>query len=118
MDFNFDFNVDSKRTINIGIMELGLVFNNTTIKALGSPKKINIGIDSKNKVIGIKASKGNSQLKEFKFVENENQKWIRVNSKPLVKEIESITGLKFNSQVKHFKGQYNSNLHMIIVNLD
>ena len=116
-NYSFNFNIDTTGMIRVSIMRLGLVFNAETIKVLGSPSKINIGLDTKNKVLGIKASDHNPQIKEYDFVKNGDEKWIRVNSKQLVQAIEDITKIKFENTAKPFTAKYDEELKMLIVEL-
>ena len=51
------------------------VFNAETIKVLGSPKKINIGLDVKNKILGIKAAENNPDIKEYDFVKKGDENY-------------------------------------------
>ena len=96
---DFDFNIDKRGLIHIGIMRLGIVFGKEAIKALGSPKTVSIGIDRENKVLGI--TKGIDNTKNHEFCKKGNEKWIRVNSKSIINEISKITGIKYtNTAIK------------------
>ena len=116
-NYSFNFNIDTTGMVKVSIMRLGLIFNAETIKALGSPSKINIGLDSKNKVLGIKASDHSPEIKEYDFVKNGDEKWIRVNSKQLVQAIEEVTKLKFENTAKPFPAKFDEELQMLIVDL-
>ncbi len=116
-NYNFNFNIDTTGMIKVSIMRLGLIFNAETIKALGSPKKINIGLDAKNKVLGIKASENIADIKDYDFVKKGNEKWIRINSKPLVKAIEDVLKCKFENTAKPFTARFDNDSKMLIVDL-
>ena len=116
-NYNFNFNIDTTGMIKVSIMRLGLIFNAETIKALGSPKKINIGLDSRNKVLGIKASEGNPSIREYDFVKKGDEKWIRVNSKQLIQAIEESVKCKFENTAKSFPAKFDENENMLIVDL-
>ena len=116
-NYSFNFNIDTTGMVKVSIMRLGLIFNSETIKALGSPKKINIGLDSKNKVLGIKASEGNPDIKDYDFVKKDDEKWIRVNSKQLVQAIEDAIKCKFDNTAKPFTAKFDEELQMLIVEL-
>lgn len=115
--YNFDFNVDTKKMIRVSVMKLGLIFNSETIKVLGYPKKINIGIDATNKVIGIRNSAGKHNVKDYDFAKTGNEKWIRVNSIKLVKAIENITKKIFDNKTVAFNARYDKAMDMLIVDL-
>lgn len=116
-NYSFNFNIDTTGMVKVSIMRLGLIFNSETIKALGSPKKINIGLDSKNKVLGIKASEGIPDIKDYDFVKKGDEKWIRVNSKQLVQAIEDAIKCKFDNTAKPFTAKFDEELQMLIVEL-
>lgn len=116
-NYSFNFNIDTTGMVKVSIMRLGLIFNSETIKALSSPKKINIGLDSKNKVLGIKASEGNPDIKDYDFVKKGDEKWIRVNSKQLVQAIEDAIKCKFDNTAKPFTAKFDEELQMLIVEL-
>ena len=116
-NYSVNFNIDTTGMVKVSIMRLGLIFNSETIKALGSPKKINIGLDSKNKVLGIKASEGNPDIKDYDFVKKGDEKWIRVNSKQLVQAIEDAIKCKFDNTAKPFTAKFDEELQMLIVEL-
>lgn len=116
-NYSFDFNIDTTGMVKVSIMKLGLIFNAETIKALGSPKKINIGLDAKNKVLGIKPSEGNPNIKDYDFVKKGDEKWIRVNSKQLVQAIEEATKYKFDNVAKPFTARFDEDYKMLIVEL-
>lgn len=118
MDYNFDFNIDTSGMIKVSIMRLGIIFNSETIKVLGFPAKINIGFDSRNKVLGIKASDGDPSIKEYDFAKKGNEKWIRVNSRVLVQTIKSaVKGLDVGDKAKPFPARFDKESKMLIVEL-
>lgn len=116
-EYSFDFNIDTTGMIKVSIMRLGIIFNSETINVLGCPAKINIGLDVKNKVLGIKASDHDPDIKEYDFVKKGNEKWIRVNSKQLVQAIEKCTKQKFENTAEPFTAKFDKNLNMLIVEL-
>lgn len=116
-EYSFDFNVDTTGMIKVSIMRLGIIFNSETINVLGSPAKINIGLDTRNKVLGIRASNGDPNTKEYDFVKGDNKKWIRVNSKQLVQAISNCTRITFENTAKPFPARFDEKLNMLIVEL-
>ena len=117
VNYSFNFNIDTTGMIKVSIMRLGLIFNAETIKVLGSPKKINIGLDVKNKILGIKAAENNPDIKEYDFVKKGDEKWIRVNSTQIVHAIEDVMKIKFDNTAKSFTAKFNNELNMLIVEL-
>lgn len=117
VNYSFDFNIDTTGMVKVSIMRLGLIFNAETIKVLGSPKKINIGLDTRNKVLGIQASANNPEIKDYDFVKKGDEKWIRVNSKQLVQAIEEVVKFKFDNAAKSYTARYDTSINMLIVDL-
>lgn len=117
-NYNFNFNIDTTGMVRVSIMRLGLIFNAETIKVLGSPQKINIGLDVKNKVLGICKSSNNPEIKEYDFVKKGDEKWIRVNSKQLVKAIEEALKTSFETSAKSYTARYDEDIKMLIVDLN
>lgn len=116
MAYNFDFNVDLKGNLSIGIMRLGLVFNKKCISKLNFPKKINIGVDFENKKLAIK--EGQETLgKTYKFVTNEEQKWIRVPCMQVIKKLEQLLGVKYTDKQVYYKAYYDEQEKVLIVDL-
>ena len=116
-NYSFDFNIDTTGMIKISIMRLGIIFNAETINALGNPSKINIGLDAKNKVLGIRASVGDPNVKEYDFVKKGDEKWIRVNSKQLVQAIQNVTKCEYNNTAKPCPAIFDNELKMLIIDL-
>ena len=116
-NYTFNYNIDTTGMVKVSVMRLGLIFNAETIKALGAPKKINIGLDTKNKVLGIRASSGDISVKEYDFVKRGDEKWIRVNSKPLVKAIEGVTKSNYTDKMQSYTASFDDELKMLIVDL-
>lgn len=116
-EYNFNFNIDTTKMIRVSIMRLGIIFNAETIKTLGSPRKINIGIDVDKKVLAIRKSNNSNDTKEYQFAKTGKEKWIRVNSVRLVRTIENIINTKFSNKAVPFQAEYSYDLDMLIVNL-
>lgn len=116
-DFNFDFNINTNKMVKVSIMRLGLIFNSETIKALGSPTKINIGFDVKNNALGIKAADNNINIRAYNFAKNGNEKWIRINCMPLIKAIAKATGYEFTSSTISFPAYYDNKNKILICDL-
>ena len=116
-NYSFNFNIDTSGMIKVSIMRLGLIFNAETISALGNPAKVNIGLDAKNKVLGIQASVGDSNIKEYDFAKTGGEKWIRVNSKQLVIAIQAVTKFEYTNTAKAYPARFDNDLKMLIVDL-
>lgn len=102
-NYNFDFFVDKKNMCSIGFSKNGIIFNKEIIKALGFPEKICIGIDKENKVLAVVADSSNIQGKRFAFVNKESKKkWLRIQSKPLIKAIEEMLGKQLDKKSVYY----------------
>ena len=117
MVYNFDFNIDTSGMMRVSIMKLGLIFNKNTIKALNWAKSVNIGLDKENKLLAIKPAKNDFEYKVFDFVKEGTEKWIRVNCRLIIKEIEKITNIKYNGFAISYPTKYDEQNKMLIVNL-
>ena len=117
VNYDFDYNIDTSGMIKISIMRLGIIFNAETINALGKPAKINIGLDTRNKVLGIKAATGDINIKEYDFVKKGDEKWIRVNSKQLVQAIQQVTKVEYGNTAKAYPARWDRDWGMLIVDL-
>ena len=94
--YSFNFSVDKSGTCKISLSKSGIVFSKEAIEALGKPQKVHIGIDKTKKVLGVCVAQGNTSIKAFDFATTEARtKWLRIQSKPLVREIELITKNQF-----------------------
>lgn len=114
----FNYNLTTRGIIRVSVMKLGLIFNDKTIRALGFPKKINIGLDANNKVLSIKSSDGDKNIPEFDFVKKGDEKWIRVSCRPVVRAIEEITKVKYTDKMQSYPAYFDEELNMLTVNLN
>lgn len=97
--YDFDFNIDKKNTCSMGFSKSGIIFNKTIVNALGSPKKICIGIDKENKAVAVIADSPNIEGKRFNFLSNDSKrKWVRVQSKRILRAVEEMLGKEFDSK--------------------
>ena len=110
--YTFNFSVDKSGTCKISVSKSGIVFSKEAIEALGKPQKVHIGIDKAKKVLGVCAAQEDKSFKAFDFATTEARtKWLRIQSKPLVNEIETIsknqfggTGISFPAHIEEDDG--------------
>lgn len=115
--YNLDFGSNSG--FSIGVSDVGIAFRNMTIKALGYPEKVNIGINKENGIIGVKAAREPDKfIKSYAFCNNKRRKsWLKTVSRPIVREIEKITGITYDYKSVCYAAYYDNEEKMLIVNL-
>lgn len=117
IEFNFDFAIDTKNMATVKVNAQGLIFSKEAIKQLGEPKKVMIGIDEGNVILGIRKSDSSICGKAFNFCTTEQaKKWVRVISKPIAKKIAEITQID-SDKTTTFLAQYDSESEMLLVDL-
>ena len=101
--YAFDFSIDTSGMCKVSISNLGIIFSREAIEALGIPQKVHIGLDKNKKVLGICVAEDNSTIKAFDFATTEaRKKWLRVQSKVLVREIEKLIKKQFSGKADSF----------------
>ena len=115
-EYSFNFNIVMTGVLKITIMKLGLIFNKEAIQILGSPAKINIGYDTKNKALAIRPAVDSIEIKSYDFAKKGDETWIRVNCKTLVKAIEASTKINFDTS-KSYQATFDEDSNMLIVEL-
>ena len=115
--YNLDFG--SNNGFSIGVSNAGIAFRNMTIKALGYPERVNIGINKENGIIGVKSAREPDKfIKSYAFCNNKRRKsWLIIVSKHLVKAIEEITGITYGGEYVYYAADYDKEEKMLIVNL-
>lgn len=115
--YNLDFGSNSG--FSIGVSMFGIDFRNMTIKALGYPERVNIGINKENGIIGVKVAREPDKfIKSYAFCNNKRRKsWLRIVSRPIVREIEKITGITYGDKSVCYAAYYDNEEKMLIVNL-
>lgn len=116
--YNFDFNIDKSGIAKISVSSAGIAFSKESIELLGSPKRVNIGIDKKQGVLAVRKAIDSVSTKSYPFVNAEKKAvWLRINSKPLLEEIENITKTKFTTKSVAYSAEYDDTQGYLIVKL-
>lgn len=116
-EFNFDFAIDTKNMATVKVHAHSLIFSKEAIKQLGEPKKVMIGIDEENTMLGIRKSDSSICGKAFNFCTTEQaKKWVRVISKPITEKIAEIIQIDLDKTTT-FLAQYDSESEMLLVDL-
>lgn len=115
--YNLDFG--SNNGFSIGVSNAGIAFRNMTIKALGYPERVNIGINKEKGIIGVKVAREPDKfIKSYAFCNNERRKsWLIIVSRHLVRAIEEITGITYGGKYVYYAADYDKEEKMLIVNL-
>ncbi len=96
--YSFNYSIDTNGLAKVTMTKAGIIFSKEAIEMLGSPIQVNIGIDKQKGIMGIRSAVGNEDIKAFDFATTEKRKsWIRIQSKPLLREIMSITKSNLDS---------------------
>lgn len=116
--YNFDFNIDKSGIAKISVSSAGIAFSKESIELLGSPERVNIGIDKKQGVLAVRKAIDSVSTKSYPFVNAEKKAvWLRINSKPLLEEIENITKSKFTTKSVAYGAEYDDVQGYLIVKL-
>jgi len=116
-EFSFDFNFVKSGAPIVTLNSLGIAFNPLARSMLGYPSFVDIGLDTTNCAIGIRASDvGNEN--NFKFESKEKNGWVRVSCKDFVNYLAVLSGIDFISKAKQFVATYDDEKKMLIVVVD
>lgn len=116
--YNFDFNIDKSGIAKISVSSAGIAFSKESIELLGSPKRVNIGIDKKQGVLAVRKAIDSVSTKSYPFVNAEKKAvWLRINSKPLLEEIASITKTVYTTTSVSYCAEYDEETQMLLVHL-
>lgn len=116
--YNLDFGICNSG-FSVGVSDVGIAFREMTIKALGYPERVNIGINKENGIIGVKAAREPDKfIKSYAFCNNGSKKsWLIIVSRHLVRAIEEITGITYDGKYVNYAVDYDNEEKMLIVNL-
>lgn len=116
--YNLDFGI-CNNGFSVGVSDVGIAFREMTIKALGYPERVNIGINKENGIIGVKVAREPDKfIKSYAFCNNRSKKsWLRITSRPIVRAIEEITGITYGGKSIYYVAYYDNEEKMLIVNL-
>ncbi len=103
MKYSFQFFGPSSGAPIVSIATYGITFNSSAIEMLKKPKRIKIGIDITNKVLGfIPADDEDDQSgKSYPFAERERNGVIRISNKDFLMYVSNKTGIDFSKTIKY-----------------
>ena len=115
--YELNFNVDKSGIAKISVSSAGIAFSKESIALLKYPERVNIGINKKSGILGVRAAVDDITIKSYPFVTNERKNmWLRINSKPLLQEIQNITKITFTTKAISFCAIYDEEENMLVVN--
>lgn len=116
--YNLDFNIDTKGVLKISVSNAGIAFSKESIERLGRPSRVNIGIDKKQSILGVRKAVEDARIKSYPFVTSEKREnWLRINSKPLIAEIASVAKITPTSSGTDFIADFDEEEQLLIVEL-
>ncbi|HCU21762.1 MAG TPA: hypothetical protein DF698_02495 [Candidatus Atribacteria bacterium] len=116
MDFAFEWFNPILGNPVVTIAEYGLGFNKAAIEALGSPEKVRLGFDKKNKIIAVKASDANDSL-ALPFASKERSGYVRISSKEFARFVQrNYAELKLEKSIRCF-AWYDEKTEALLVSL-
>ena len=116
--YELNFNVDKSGIAKISVSSARIAFSKESIALLKYPERVNIGINKKSGMLGVRAAVDDITIKSYPFVTNERKHmWLRINSKPLLQEIQNITKITFTTKAISFCAIYDEEENMLVVNL-
>lgn len=116
--YELNFNLDKNGIAKISVSSVGIAFSKESIELLKYPTKINIGINRKSGILGVRSAVPDASIKSYPFVTNEKKTaWIRINSKALINEIQVITKMTFTTKAVPFIASFDDEEQMLIVDL-
>lgn len=117
MEYNFDFVINPKKIVKLSIMCLGFQFNRETLKVMGYPEKVNIGLDYTNKALCIRPATADKNIKQYLLWKPKDHRFGKINCGGIVNEIARLIDTTFGIRVKQFKAVYDENSRELIVDL-
>lgn len=95
MEFDFVWSTPSAKSPQVSVANYGINFNSFVVEIMGRPKRIIIGFDEKQNVIGVKPANDTDENRGFEFAEKERKGYVRINNKDFIKYISQKTGIDF-----------------------
>jgi hypothetical protein len=90
---SFNFNLEKRGTATVKLTGTGLVFNGKAVALLGAPKRVNIGLDTKNKRLAVKVAKPNDSGISYGFATTERRKkWVNVSAAKVRRAVIDLVG--------------------------
>lgn len=116
--YDLNFNIDKNGIAKISVSSVGIAFSKESIELLKNPPKVNIGINRKSGILGVRAAVPDANIRSYPFVTNEKRNaWLRINSKALINEIQIITKTTFTTKAIPFIARFDDEEQMLIVDL-
>ena len=117
--YNLNFNIDKSGVAKISVSSAGIAFSKESIELLGSPQRVNIGIDKSAGVLGVRVAVDDNSIKSYPFVTKEKKKqWLRINSKALLEQIKKTARInELTTSSIPFVATFDEEEQMLIVNL-
>jgi hypothetical protein len=116
VNFSFDWQYVSHGTPYVTLAELGISFNTPSIDLLEKPKKIDVGFDKANLVIGFKAHDESSFSKGYDFAPRIKSEWVRIGCKDFIRELTKLTNISFKP-AKKFVAQKDEQSNIVFISL-
>ena len=116
--YNFDFSFPRSGAPVVTLSATGIAFNAASRSLLGLPQQVDIGYESRAKVIGVCAHKEDCDAEPYEFETREKDGWVRINAKDFSRYLEQKTGIKFREKAKQFIPEFDEESGMLIVVLD
>lgn len=116
MNYNFDWDIVSEGAPYVTISKLGIAFNMASIKKLGSPDFVMLGLDANQMVIGVKSTTETTESNKnvYPFKERIKNNWVRIGCKDFVKYLEKLSGRSFAKAVRYI-ADYDSENRLLII---
>ena len=116
MKYSFNWSSVSGGAPFVTLSSLGIAFNSVSIAKLNSPKKIMVGFDEDNLVIGVRAYDGDDQIKPYEFSSRVKNGWIRIGCKEFIKYLQKLMGADFTT-AKKYVALFDATTETLIVEL-
>ena len=116
MNYNFDWDIVSEGAPYVTISKLGIAFNMASIKKLGSPDFVMLGLDANQMVIGVKSTTETTESNKnvYPFKERIKNNWVCIGCKDFVKYLEKLSGRSFAKAVRYI-ADYDSGNSLLII---
>lgn len=114
MFFEFNWNAISGGAPYVTISTLSLAFNSVSIDKLGNPDKVIVGFDEKQYAIGIKAYRGEPNVKSYDFANRVKNGWVRIGCRDFIKYLSKLSGVDF-SPAKKYVAKYDTELEILFI---
>ena len=114
MGFKFNWNAVSGGAPYVTLSSLGIALNSVSISKLDTPRKVIVGFDEEQCVIGIKAYTNEPDVKPYEFSERIRNGWIRLGCRDFIKYLSALTDIDF-SKSKRYVATFDANTAILAV---